>query len=150
MNELERVERLYGSVAEYNRVMEEESNLSDYRNESDDFSELLKEARPDLSEEQRENVLESIAKDHSDDYGVSADTLFFWADTMYPKKDPDHEITTVDISEAQQIDVECLNCGEVFKLTEAYKDELGLYTSCVQCQGSFDVDLPSGEGGEHG
>jgi len=104
------------------------------------LAEQLKNARPDLSEEQADNVLESFLKDHSTDYGVSLDTLFFWADSMYPKKDP---ITCEEATEAPDPVVKCLNCGYSFKLAEVYHDELGAFTSCEQCKGSFDVDIPT-------
>lgn len=112
------------------------------------LAEQLKNARSDLSEEQADNVLESVMKDHSSDYGVSEDTLFFWAERMYPRKDTNIDI--LEIPEILQADISCLNCGFVFKLASVSKDELGWHTSCTQCQGSFDVDLPNGEGGAHG
>lgn len=37
--------------------------------------------------------------------------------------------------------IQCLNCGKVFEFTGASKDELGWYTTCPECESSFDVDI---------
>ena len=39
--------------------------------------------------------------------------------------------------------VKCLNCGNEFELNEIYRDELGDYTVCPECDGSFDVEKKS-------
>ena len=41
--------------------------------------------------------------------------------------------------------VKCLNCGNEFELNEIYRDELGDYTVCPECDGSFDVEVEKGE-----
>jgi predicted Zn-ribbon and HTH transcriptional regulator len=35
----------------------------------------------------------------------------------------------------------CLQCGYEFELNGYSIDELGYYTSCPLCKGSFDIDL---------
>lgn len=37
--------------------------------------------------------------------------------------------------------VQCLQCGHEFEMTEYYHDELGHFTVCPKCDGSFDVDI---------
>jgi len=39
--------------------------------------------------------------------------------------------------------VTCINCGNVFGLAEAFRDELGWHTTCPKCKRSFDMDLPN-------
>ena len=98
-DELERVERLHGSVAEYNRVMQEESGRNAHERELDELTGLIKTIRPDLSEEQIFSVIENVLKDNDGDCAVSGETLEFWADSMYPKKKHSY---TVEITETLQ------------------------------------------------
>lgn len=35
----------------------------------------------------------------------------------------------------------CLNCGCEFELKKIYHDELGTFTVCPECDGSFDIDV---------
>ena len=35
----------------------------------------------------------------------------------------------------------CLNCGYEFELESASRDDLGWHTTCLKCNGSFDVDV---------
>ncbi|MDR0287811.1 MAG: hypothetical protein LBI03_08955 [Clostridiales bacterium] len=37
--------------------------------------------------------------------------------------------------------VSCLNCEHEFVLTKLYRDGLGWYTTCPECESSFDVDI---------
>ena len=37
--------------------------------------------------------------------------------------------------------VSCLQCGHKFKLIKHYHDELGDFTVCPECDGSFDIDI---------
>lgn len=37
--------------------------------------------------------------------------------------------------------VKCLNCNFEFELKKIYHDELGDFTVCPECGGSFDVDI---------
>lgn len=37
--------------------------------------------------------------------------------------------------------VQCLNCGKIFHISSASKDEMGWHTTCPECMGSFDVDI---------
>ena len=39
--------------------------------------------------------------------------------------------------------LKCLNCGHEFDGSIS-KDELGWHSSCPKCEGSFDVDVPTG------
>ena len=97
MDELKRVERLYGSVPEYNRVMEEESGRAAHERVLDEMAGHLKNVRPDLSEEQAAEVLESVMQEHDSDTGAYTDALEFWADSMFPKKET--TLYTVEITE---------------------------------------------------
>lgn len=36
--------------------------------------------------------------------------------------------------------VQCLQCGKYFQLTKTYEDNLGKFTVCPFCEGSFDID----------
>jgi len=46
------------------------------------------------------------------------------------QREPTHKVT-------------CLNCANTFGLVEAFSDEMGWYTTCPKCTGSFDVILPN-------
>ena len=35
----------------------------------------------------------------------------------------------------------CLNCGEEFTVTKIYHDNMGAFTVCPFCEGSFDIDF---------
>lgn len=37
--------------------------------------------------------------------------------------------------------VKCLNCGNEFELKDIYEDNMGTFTVCQECGGSFDVDI---------
>ena len=37
--------------------------------------------------------------------------------------------------------VKCLNCGYEFDVKKIYHDELGGFTVCPECEGSFDIDI---------
>ena len=37
--------------------------------------------------------------------------------------------------------VKCLNCGYEFDSKNIYNDELGDFTVCPECNGSFDIDI---------
>ena len=37
--------------------------------------------------------------------------------------------------------VKCLQCGQKFELKKIYHDELGDFTVCPECDGSFDIDI---------
>lgn len=43
--------------------------------------------------------------------------------------------------------VECLQCGHSFELKRIYNDDLGNFTVCPKCEGSFDIELT--EEGKH-
>jgi len=103
LDELERVKRLYGSVAEYNRVMEEESGRAAYEREIDELTQRLKESRPDLSDDEIEQVLQNAQNDCDADVCLCLETLIFWADKMYPKKKYSY---TVEITETLQMRVD--------------------------------------------
>jgi len=115
LDELERVERLYGSVTEYNRVMEEESGRAAYEREIDELTQSLKEIRPDLTDEEAEHVLQSVQNDS--DAGVCLETLIFWADKMYPKKKYSY---TVEIREVMQrtVDIDANSPQEALEIAE--------------------------------
>lgn len=37
--------------------------------------------------------------------------------------------------------VKCLHCEHEFVMSEIYNDDLGNFTVCPKCEGSFDVDV---------
>lgn len=39
------------------------------------------------------------------------------------------------------IKVTCLQCGYAFETNSFECDDLGWYTTCPECEGSFDVDI---------
>ena len=39
----------------------------------------------------------------------------------------------------------CLQCGHEFELIKSYQDNLGCFTVCPKCDGSFDIDIESTE-----
>ena len=53
----------------------------------------------------------------------------------------DRLLKKLTMNKENKMKVKCLNCGHDFELNKLYKDELGDFTVCPECEGSFDVDI---------
>jgi hypothetical protein len=48
--------------------------------------------RPDLSDDEAENVLEVVADNFDANYGINWDVLTYWADELYPMDEEDDDV----------------------------------------------------------
>jgi len=86
-------------------------------------TEDVQHIRPDLSDEQAFEVLESVLEHHDADIGVCWEALEFWASQMFPKKAVSSY--TVEITETlqRQITVDAQNAEAALALVKrAYKN----------------------------
>jgi hypothetical protein len=109
----------------------------------------VKKNRPDLTDEQMDRLFENLQRNHDPDEGVCLETLIFWADKMFPKKQHTFKVEITEVLQ-MQVDIPADSPDEALEIVrEKYHNCAYILTASYFVGVDFsalDEDSPEKEG----